>query len=51
MKFHESKLSIRATSIDQTHWPIGKVPVGRAARFGPRLEPLRAVVTGTSCAA
>lgn len=45
LESHESQRSQRFRSIEQVRRPIHRASVGRAAKFGPLLDPLRAALT------
>ena len=46
LRFHEVKRVETTLSYDQVRRPLYRTAVGRAARFGPILDPLREALAG-----
>lgn len=46
LEFHASRRVVATSSIDQVRQPVYNASVGRAARFGHRLDPLRQALNG-----
>lgn len=44
LSFHQSKKVVRTLSFDQVNKPVYRKSVDRAARYGERLDPLRAIL-------